>query len=67
MQGLRPLMYSVRTAEVESIGWFRNGDDICYYQNSIKRKSGSYHTLTFTIETPCTRSGRGSQVVTLGR
>ena len=48
-QGMRPLMYSKKEAESESaIGWQREGQNICYYQNSMKKKGGGfYHTLTF--------------------
>jgi len=66
-QGLKPLLYSdtetqrqaKRLAEEGAaaggrgpIGWFRAGSDIAYYANSIKRKSGSYYTLTFTVAFP---------------
>lgn len=33
-------------------GWVRAGTDIAYYANSIRRKGGCYHTLTFTISFP---------------
>ena len=66
-QGLTPLLYSdtetqrqaKRLAEEGAaaggrgpVGWFRAGSDIAYYANSIKRKSGSYYTLTFTVAFP---------------
>ena len=49
-QGMKPLFYSKREADHESgIGWSRDGDNICYYQNSMKKKGGGfYFTLTFT-------------------
>lgn len=38
-------------------GWFRDGYDICYYQNNLKRKNGDFfHTLTFTVKFPCISS-----------
>ena len=37
------------------IGWHRDGYEICYYQNYMKRKNaGYYYTLTFTIKFKCT-------------
>ncbi len=36
------------------IGWFREGVEICYYQNNMKKKnSGFYYTLTFTVNFSC--------------
>lgn len=48
---MKPLVYSRREAEQESgIGWQRDCDNICYYQNSMKKKGGGfYQTLTFSI------------------
>ena len=31
------------------IGWTRRGTDVCYYQNSIRRKGGYYYTATFSL------------------
>lgn len=46
--GMRPLTYS-ETAAKKGRGWVRGGTDICYYQNSMKRKTaGYYYTLTFS-------------------
>lgn len=52
--GMKPVVYSEKNAE-KGIGWVRGGHDICYYQNSIKRKgdtegpsSSFYYTLTFS-------------------
>lgn len=52
--GMKPLVYSSKKAERDKIGWYRGGEDICYYQNSTKRKnsSGFMYTLSFTIEFP---------------
>jgi murein tripeptide amidase MpaA len=51
---MKPLVYSTKKAENDGIGWFRGGEDVCYYQNSTKKKSGSgfMYSLTFTIEFP---------------
>ncbi len=36
------------------IGWHRDGYDICYYQNNMKRRNaGYYYTLTFAIKFKC--------------
>ena len=51
-QGLRPLAYSNKEAEATGIGWYRIATDIAYYANSIKRKNGSYYTLTLTVSFP---------------
>jgi cytosolic carboxypeptidase protein 2/3 len=46
--GMRPLMYSDAAAKKTGRGWIRTGSDICYYQNSMKRKNaGYYYTLTW--------------------
>jgi cytosolic carboxypeptidase protein 2/3 len=34
--GMRPLMYSKKTAELKGIGWVRCGNDIRYYQSKKK-------------------------------
>ena len=39
-QGMRPLIYSERAARERKVGWHRAGEEICYYQNNIKRGSG---------------------------
>jgi hypothetical protein len=50
-EGMRPLMYSKKEAETTRIGWVRNGSEVCYYQNTMKKKAGGfYYTLTFTME-----------------
>mmetsp|Transcript_13587 Transcript_13587/g.20576 ORF Transcript_13587/g.20576 Transcript_13587/m.20576 type:complete len:732 (-) Transcript_13587:52-2247(-) len=48
--GMRPLIYSEKDAKEKSKGWYRGGTDICYYQNSIKRKSGYFYTFTFSYK-----------------
>lgn len=54
--GMKPLIYSEEKARNENIGWFRDGFDIGYYANGIKRENiknyKSYYTLTFTYEFP---------------
>lgn len=51
-QGMRPLVYSCHDAERRGVGWVRAGDDVCYYQNNIRRKGGFYYTATFTLSFP---------------
>ena len=53
---MKPLLYSVKTANEEGVGWERQGEDICYYQvketYTKGRKEGEevhYYALTFTI------------------
>ena len=50
-QGMKPLIYSKKDAESgegQGIGWYRDGQNICYFQNSLKKKAGGfYYTLTF--------------------
>lgn len=50
-QGQKPLFYSTKeAARPGGIGWYRDGENICYYQNAMKRKGGGYyHTLTFEV------------------
>ena len=47
--GMRPLIYSEKEAALDGTGWQRRGEDICYYQNHIKRRQGSYYSLTFKL------------------
>ena len=49
--GMRPVVYSEAEAKKNGRGWYRGGSDICYYQNSMKRKNaGYYYTLTFSMQ-----------------
>ena len=49
--GMRPVVYSEIEAKRSGKGWYRGGADICYYQNSMKRKNaGYYYTLTFSMQ-----------------
>jgi hypothetical protein len=38
---MRPLLYSVKDAEQHGMGWYREGTNIAYYQNSRKSKSAA--------------------------
>jgi hypothetical protein len=53
-QGMKPLFYSRREADSndgQGVGWYRDGQNICYYQNSLKKKGGGfYYTLTFQVQ-----------------
>lgn len=46
--GMKPLVYSDYDAKTKGRGWVRGGFDVCYYQNSIKRKNGYYYSCTFS-------------------
>ncbi|KAL4508114.1 hypothetical protein ABPG72_021487 [Tetrahymena utriculariae] len=49
--GMKPLMYSEKQAKFKKHGWYRDGYDICYYQNNMKRKNaGFYYSLTFAVK-----------------
>lgn len=49
--GMQPLMYSENDAANSGKGWQRVGKDICYYQNSLKKKqAGHFYTLTFSLQ-----------------
>ncbi|XP_077296694.1 cytosolic carboxypeptidase 2-like [Arctopsyche grandis] len=54
-EGMRPLMYSEKDAQLHSIGWRRCADNISYYKNDPtceeEEQSPSY-TLTFNVEFP---------------
>lgn len=48
--GMRPLIYSEIEAKTNQIGWHRGCQKICYFQNTLKRKTaGFYCTLTFSM------------------
>mmetsp|Transcript_4498 Transcript_4498/g.6758 ORF Transcript_4498/g.6758 Transcript_4498/m.6758 type:complete len:188 (-) Transcript_4498:785-1348(-) len=50
---MKPLIYSQKQTELSGLGWYRGGENICYFQNQHKRKGGgSYYTLTFTCTFP---------------
>jgi|TARA_B110001469_G_C9512664_1_gene255449 hypothetical protein len=50
-QGMKPLFYSKKEAESNDgagNGWYRDGTNICYFPNTLKKKGGGfYYTLTF--------------------
>jgi hypothetical protein len=50
-QGMKPLLYSTKEAssnDGQGIGWYRDGANICYYQNQLKKKGGgNFYTLSF--------------------
>ena len=51
-QGMRPLVYSKTEAESSEsgIGWYRDGKNITYFQNHMKKKGGGfYYTLSFEM------------------
>ena len=49
--GMQPLIYSEKDATAMGRFWHRAGENVCYYQNNIKRKNGKfYYTLTMTLE-----------------
>lgn len=52
-KGMKVLVYSKRRAEERRVGWTREGFDIAYYKNSIRRAKGHYYTLTYSITAEC--------------
>ena len=48
--GMKPLLYSEINAKRYNKGWVRCGNDVCYFQNQIKRKTFHYYTLTFSCK-----------------
>ena len=44
-KGMKPLLYSVKEAEQHGIGWYREGSNIAYYQNSRKSKIFYYFLI----------------------
>ncbi|CAH3994046.1 unnamed protein product [Pieris brassicae] len=54
-EGMRPLLYSTKDAQLHSIGWRRCGDNIAYYKNEPtceEEEQYPTYTLTFNIEFP---------------
>ena len=51
-RGMQPLIYSLKGAQDGKVGWVRRGEEVCYYQNHIKRRGGYYYTATFTVDFP---------------
>eukprot|EP00698_Gefionella_okellyi_P012506 TRINITY_DN3376_c0_g1_i1.p1 TRINITY_DN3376_c0_g1~~TRINITY_DN3376_c0_g1_i1.p1 ORF type:complete len:976 (-),score=156.11 TRINITY_DN3376_c0_g1_i1:4-2508(-) len=48
--GMKPLVYSERLAREKGIGWHHGCEEICYYQNHIKRRNGFYYTFTYSCQ-----------------
>ena len=38
-QGMKPLIYSVKEAELNKVGWQRDGFNIAYYQSARKKRA----------------------------
>lgn len=36
--GMKPLLYSVKEADKNGLGWYRDGTNIAYYLNARKSK-----------------------------
>lgn len=53
---MKPLVYSEKGALLKGMGWVREGGEICYFTNNMKRKFGGYYsTLSFTLRFECTQ------------
>ncbi|CAN8029653.1 unnamed protein product [Ixodes persulcatus] len=54
MEGLCPLLYSVRDACLRGAGWHRVGERVCYFRNQYVRRGheGPFHTLSFCLRFP---------------
>ncbi|XP_046601699.1 cytosolic carboxypeptidase 1 isoform X4 [Neodiprion lecontei] len=52
--GMKPILFSVREAQLGRPGWVRTGSDICYYRNCYQRptKEKNYLTTSFTVTFP---------------
>ncbi|ESO95340.1 hypothetical protein LOTGIDRAFT_117158, partial [Lottia gigantea] len=52
--GMKPLMYSEKSAQQKKIGWIRAGTDIKYYRNNLKYETTkgdkSFYSLTWTTQ-----------------
>ncbi|KAH9503340.1 Cytosolic carboxypeptidase 2 [Bulinus truncatus] len=50
--GMKPVMYSEKEAEVNKVGWVRAGNDIKYYRNNMRYEMGKgdryYYSMTWT-------------------
>ena len=50
---MQPLIWSTIDAKRSGLHWRRWGTNICYYQNTLKRRNGKrYFSLTMTMEFP---------------
>ncbi len=55
-EGMRVLLFSTKQTHSLGTGWRRDGTDICYFPNSIRKKpnsSNSYYTLSFRLTMDC--------------
>ena len=52
-QGMKVLIYSTKRADFMNISWRREGTNIAYYKNCIKRIRTHYYTLSFEITAQC--------------
>jgi cytosolic carboxypeptidase protein 2/3 len=50
-QGQKPLFYSAKEAQKPGAhGWYRDGENIAYFQNAMKKKGGgNYYSLQFEV------------------
>jgi len=58
---MKIVIYSVKKAEMEGIGWHRDGDNIAYFCNGIRKSSQSQRCL-FTLRFAYTFSYSGDTV-----
>ena len=52
-KGMKILTYSEKRVKQFGNSWIREGDNVAYYKNCIKRSKGHYYTLSFSIDTQC--------------
>lgn len=53
-QGMKILVYSLKSTSEKSEGWKREGTSIAYFKNSVHFRPGSnFYTLTFTLTPKC--------------
>ncbi|XP_055899495.1 cytosolic carboxypeptidase 2-like isoform X31 [Biomphalaria glabrata] len=52
--GMKPVMYSEKEAELNKVGWIRAGNNIKYYKNNLRYEMGKgeryYYSMTWTIQ-----------------
>lgn len=60
--GMRPLIYSVKEAETNKIGWQRDGVNIAYYQSARRKKfpTGNAGVLGSMASMSTATSGAGA-------
>jgi len=58
---MKPLVYSIKEAEQNGIGWHRSGFNISYYQSSRKKKplnqTNAPNSSLSTVSTTCSATG----------